>query len=191
MQARLCIYAALIIGTSCVYQTKSEQPLFGQGTLMEKAHIGMTDKNRQEVGKILNALLDNEFVLYVKTLNYHWNVRGIIFHDFHAMFKEQYEALLDISDEIAERARALGVPAHGTMTEFLRNAHLKEAPGVPSAVVMVKNLLNDHEAIIRMIRSVLQKIADAYGDLGTNNFLTEIMERHEKFAWMLRATLEK
>ena len=41
-----------------------------------------------------------------------------------------------------------------------------------------------------MMRAELQKIADQYGDLGTNNFLTEIMERHEKTAWMLRATLE-
>ena len=159
---------------------------------MEKANIGMTDKNRKEVGKILNVLLSDVFLIYVKTLNYHWNVRGIVFHDFHALFKEQYEQLLDTSDEIAERARALGSPAFGTMAEFLKYTQLKEEPGIiPSAKEMIQNLLSDHEAFIQKIRSVLQPLNDEYGDFGTNNFLTEIMERHEKTAWMLRATLEK
>lgn len=169
------------------------QNIFSEkGSHMEMTNIGISEKNRQKVGKILNTLLNNEFVLYVKTLNYHWNIKGIIFHDFHAMFKEQYEKLLDISDEIAERVRTLGLPAHGTMTEFTKGADLKEQPGVvPSATTMVKNLLHDHETIIVMMRDNLDAIATEYGDLGTNNFLTEIMEKHEKIAWMLRATLQK
>lgn len=156
-----------------------------------EAHIGLPPKSRKEVAKILNNLLSDVFLLYIKTLKYHWNVHGIVFHDFHALFKEQYEALLDISDDIAERARALGEPSFGSMTEFAKHTRLKEEPGkIPDALGMIKQLLEDHETIIRQMREDLETCADL-GDMGTNNFLTEIMERHEKIAWMLRATATK
>ena len=156
-----------------------------------EANIGISAKNRKEVAKILNALLSDEYLLYTKTLKYHWNVHGIVFHDFHAMFLQQYEALLEIADAIAERARALGEPAYGSMAEFLKHARLKEEPGkIPDAPGMIKQLLDDHETIIRQIRKDLETCADL-GDMGTNNFLTEMLERHEKTAWMLRATITK
>lgn len=155
-------------------------------------NIGLPKKSLHGVGKILNILLADEYVLYTKALKYHWNVYGIVFHDFHLLFKEQYEALLDIADEVAERARALGEPAQASLQEFLKNTRLKEEPGkIPDALGMIKQLLEDHETIIRNIRIDLEKCSDEFGDMGTNNFLTDIMERHEKFAWMLRATAQK
>lgn len=154
-------------------------------------NIGIAAKNRKSVGKLLNLLLADEFVVYTKTLKYHWNVYGIVFHDFHLMFKEQYEALLDICDDVAERARALDEPAEATMQEFLKNTRLKEEPGkIPDAPGMIKILLDNHEAIIREIRKGIDE-TEKLGDMGTNNFLTELMEKHEKFAWMLRATIQK
>ena len=156
-----------------------------------EAHIGLTPKTRKEVAKLLNNLLSDEYLLYTKTLKYHWNVYGMVFHDFHKLFLEQYEALLEIADEVAERARALGEPALGSMTEFLKHTRLKEEPGkIPDAHGMIKQLLADHEAITRQVREDIETTAKL-GDMGTNNFLTEIMERHEKFAWMLRATAQK
>ena len=156
-----------------------------------EANIGITSKNRKEVAKILNMLLSDEYLLYTKTLKFHWNVQGIVFHDFHALFKEQYEALLEIVDEIAERARALDEFSFGTMTEFLKHTRLKEEPGkLPDAVGMIKKLLEDHEFIIRQMRKDIET-CQQLGDMGTNNFLTDLMERHEKTAWMLRATSAK
>ena len=55
---------------------------------------------------------------------------------------------------------------------------------------MIANLLGDHEAIIRQLRSDLETCADKYHDIGTSDFLTGLMEQHEKMAWMLRAFLE-
>lgn len=156
-----------------------------------EAHIGLAPKTRKEVSKILNNLLSDVYLLYTKTLKYHWNVYGMVFHDFHKLFLEQYEALLEIADELAERSRALGEPTLGSMTEFLKHTRLKEEPGkIPDAHSMIKQLLADHETIIRQLREDLET-CEKLGDMGTNNFLTEIMERHEKFAWMLRATAQK
>jgi starvation-inducible DNA-binding protein len=156
-----------------------------------ETHIGLTPKIRKEVAKILNNLLSDEFLLYTKTLKYHWNVYGMVFHDFHKLFLEQYEALLEIADEVAERVRALDEAAFGSMSEFLKHSQLKEEPGkIPDAHGMIKQLLSDHETIIRQMREDVETCAKL-GDMGTNNFLTELMEKHEKIAWMLRATAQK
>jgi starvation-inducible DNA-binding protein len=55
---------------------------------------------------------------------------------------------------------------------------------------MIANLLADHETIIRHLRMDLETCGDKYHDMGTNDFLTGLMEQHEKMAWMLRAFLE-
>lgn len=156
-----------------------------------EANIGLSAKTRKEVSEILNHLLCDEMVIYLKTLKFHWNVYGIVFHDFHALFKEQYEQMLDISDDVAERVRALGHDSFGTMAEFLKNTRLKEEPGkIPDALGMIKILLADHEAVIRQIRKDIE-VCEHLKDVGTSNFLQDHMEKHEKIAWMLRATATK
>jgi starvation-inducible DNA-binding protein len=156
-----------------------------------KPNIGLTDKQREGVVKILNTVLADEYVLYTKTRNYHWNVVGPQFHDLHKFFDEQYDELAEIVDDVAERARSVGGPALGTLAEFLQQTRLKEQPEqYPGAREMIANLLADHEAIIRTLRVDLETCADKYHDIGTNDFLTGLMEKHEKMAWMLRACLE-
>lgn len=155
-----------------------------------KTNIGIADDHRQAVVAILNTLLADEYVLYTKTRNYHWNVVGPQFNDLHKFFEAQYEALDDIVDEVAERARALGGRALGTLTEFTQHGRLKERPGeAPAAREMITDLLADHEAVIRHLRTDLETVGSKHGDAGTNDFLTGLMERHEKTAWMLRAFL--
>jgi starvation-inducible DNA-binding protein len=154
-------------------------------------NIGLSDEQREGVVGILNTLLADEYLLYTKTRNYHWNVVGLQFNDLHKFFEAQYNALNEIVDDVAERSRALGGSALGTMTEFLKFTRLKEDSGYyPEARNMIANLLADHEALICHLRVDLETCAEAYHDAGTNDFLTGLMEQHEKMAWMLRAFLE-
>jgi starvation-inducible DNA-binding protein len=151
----------------------------------------ITAERREGVVAMLNTLLADEYLVYTKTRNYHWNVVGSRFNDLHKFFEAQYNELNDIIDDVAERARALGGNAIGTLTEFLKYSRLKEqVESYPDERGMLSNLLNDHEAITRHLRVDLQSCADTYGDMGTNDFLTGLMEQHEKMAWMLRAFLE-
>jgi starvation-inducible DNA-binding protein len=154
-------------------------------------HIGLEPKTCEQVAGLLNKLLSNEFILYTKTLKVHWNVEGKHFGSLHEFFKQQYEAMLDIVDEVAERARALGVMSFGTIKEFAQHGTLPEHPGEnPDDLGMILWLLQDHEAIIRQLRKDVDTTAQL-NDMGTNNFLAGLMERHEKMAWMLRSFLLK
>lgn len=155
-------------------------------------NTGLAEQQRGGVNQILATLLADEHVLYIKTRNFHWNVVGPQFNDLHKFFEAQYDQLSESIDEIAERIRSLGGRAPGTMTEFLKQARLKETPGEsPNARGMLSQLLADHESIIRNLRLDLASCGDKYGDAGTNDFLTGLMEAHEKMAWMLRSFLEE
>jgi starvation-inducible DNA-binding protein len=152
--------------------------------------IGLPKEARHGVIQILNNTLCDEYILYTKTRNYHWNVVGSDFNERHKFFQEQYEALDEIIDEVAERVRQLNGMSLGTLSDFVEHGRLKEFPGnYPDDLKMISNLLSDHEVIIRSLRRDADKCEDEYHDMGTNDFLIGIMEKHEKMAWMLRAHL--
>lgn len=157
-----------------------------------KTNIGLSGESREAVVKILNTVLSDEYVLYTKTRNFHWNVTGPNFHDLHKFLEAQYEELNDVVDDVAERARSIGGVSFGSLAEFAKHTRLKEQAGkTMPAKAMLTELLQDHEALIRHLRVDLEACGDKYEDMGTNDFLTGLMEKHEKMAWMLRATLEE
>jgi len=157
-----------------------------------KVEIEILKERIEGVAAILNGLLSDEYVLYTKTRNYHWNVVGPQFNELHKFFETQYETLNEIVDEVAERTRAVGTWSLGSLSEFLKHTRLKEQPGERfDALRMMANLLVDHETIIHTLRTDLVITAEDYEDLGTSNFLTDLLERHEKMAWMLKSFSEK
>ena len=92
-------------------------------------NIGIALDSRNAVAELLNVFLADEYLLYTKTRKYHWNVVGPHFNDLHKFFEAQYEKLDQSIDDIAERARALGGNAVGTLAEFLKLTRLSEHPG--------------------------------------------------------------
>jgi starvation-inducible DNA-binding protein len=156
---------------------------------MTTINIGIADDHRRSVADILTRLLADEYVLYTKARNYHWNVVGPRFNDLHKFFETLYDALNGIVDDVAERTRTLGYPAVATLAEFAKLARLKEQPGeYPDADGMLSALLADYETLIRQLRGDVDACAEHH-DLGTSDFLTGLMEQHEKTAWMLRSFL--
>lgn len=155
-----------------------------------RPNIGLTVEQCAGVVDVLHLLLADEYVLYIKTRNYHWNVTGMHFNDLHKFFESQYVELDSIIDEVAERVRALGSKTIATLREFSEKTRLSEHPSeYPNSQTMLSNLLADHELIITNLRKDLETCNDL-GDVGTGDFLTGLMEQHEKMAWMLRAFLE-
>lgn len=153
-------------------------------------NIGISPKNLQAVAVELSKLLADEFLLYTKTRNAHWNVEGADFHSMHLFFESQYEQLEDVVDSVAERIRQLGHYAPATLQSFLSLTHLTEKSGERNdSKGFIKELTTDHENIIIFIRENINRFANDYGDAGSSDFITGLIEEHEKMAWMLRAHL--
>lgn len=155
-----------------------------------QANIGITAEKLAQASHILSVMLADEFVLFTKTKHAHWNVEGANFHSLHLFFEAQFQALDGITDSIAERIRSLGHYAPASLKNFLNLTHFSErlhenndGPG------FIKELLNDHESLIIQYRESVKLLSNDLKDSGTDDFITGLIEQHEKMAWMLRAHL--
>jgi starvation-inducible DNA-binding protein len=152
-------------------------------------NIGIKESDRAKIAEGISRLLADTYTLYLKTHNFHWNVTGPMFQTLHLMFEQEYSELALAVDLIAERIRALGVPAPGTYKEFAKLSSIKESEGVPNAQDMIRQLVEGQEAVVRTARSVFP-LVDKVHDEPTADLLTQRMQVHEKNAWMLRSLLE-
>lgn len=156
-----------------------------------KTEIGITEANRQEVAAELAKVLADETVLYTKTKNAHWNIEGADFYDKHKFFETQFEQLDEIIDSVAERIRSIGHYAPATLKAYLSLTHLTEATREKNdSQGFIRELLEDHEIIIILLREHIIWFTNDFHDSGTSDFITGLMETHEKMAWFLRSHLK-
>jgi starvation-inducible DNA-binding protein len=155
---------------------------------MGDINIGMSKKSRKQIADGLSRLLADTYTLYLKTHNFHWNVTGPMFNSLHLMFETQYNELALAVDLIAERIRALDMPAPGSYSQYAKLSSIKEETGVPDWKEMVRQLADGQEAVVRTARKLFPAV-DAAHDEPTADLLTQRMQVHEKNGWMLRALL--
>lgn len=134
----------------------------------------------------LGHFLSDTFLLYVKTLNFHWNMVGREFFMYHKLLEEQYKELQEAIDELAERIRMLGRKAPGSMKRFLEQTQLKEPKEELNADQMVKELVHDHESLIESCHKLINFTEEA-SDQGTADLLIKRIRSHSKEAWLLRS----
>jgi starvation-inducible DNA-binding protein len=152
--------------------------------------IGFKEGTLYEVVYKLLPVVADEFLLFLKTRNAHWNVEGPDFHAKHIFFEEQFIQLEDILDEVAERIRTLGHYAPGTIKEFMELTHLTEqSRSSNDSKGFITELLQDHQLVIMYLRGIMKDALLSREDIGTGDFVTSLIEKHEKMAWMLRAHL--
>jgi starvation-inducible DNA-binding protein len=151
-------------------------------------NIGISETDRHEIVNGLEKMMADSFMLYLKTLFYHWNVTGPMFQPLHGVFETQYQELALAVDDLAERIRSLGFPAPGTFQQFNRLSSLSEETGVPDTDTMLKLLVQGHETVIRTGREVAA-VTERASDISTLDLITKQVESHEKTAWMLRSFL--
>jgi starvation-inducible DNA-binding protein len=154
-------------------------------------NIGIKEEQQAKIAHELSKLLADEFVLYTKTRNAHWNVEGSDFYNKHKFFEDQFNVLDEALDDVAERIRTLGHYAPATLKDYLKLTQLTEASREANdSNGFIKELLSDHEGIIIRLRENISRTATQGLDFGTSDFITGLMETHEKMAWMLRAHLK-
>ena len=150
-------------------------------------HVAISQDSRKKLSQVLSLLLADTYALYVKTQNFHWNVTGPQFPSYHKLFEEQYIALSNANDEIAERIRALHARTPGSLTQFLKLTSLEEADNNLDAEKMAHELMLDHEQVAKSLGSLFKIAQDSHDDVTLDLFIRRKTE-HDKFAWMLRST---
>jgi starvation-inducible DNA-binding protein len=155
-----------------------------------KPEIGIAKKDLSDSVSMLSVVLADEVTLYTKTRKFHWNVSGESFMELHKLFQAQYTELEEIIDEVAERINKLGGKTIGTLKEFMDLTRLKESPDkYPNQKDMMKELLDDHDSVIALLREDIDVISKKNNDVGTVDFLTGVLQQHETTAWILRRYL--
>lgn len=147
-------------------------------------------KTRQTVCG-LNVYLANLQVLYIKIHNYHWNVVGCNFFEFHETLQVVYEFIAEEIDRIAERIKMLGYMPVANLENALRIATVKGAPSTNfSAPVIAQSVICDFTIIANQIREVAE-IAGENNDEYTIALLSEALGFYEKYIWFFRAYLTR
>lgn len=152
----------------------------------------ISDHDIEEIVTFLNTLLADEYALYTKTRNAHWNINGPKFNELLNFFEDQYLSLDVIIDDIAERVRSLGHFALGSLKIFLSVTHIgEENHDFSNPKQIIQSLASDHETIISIILVNINPISDNYKDPDITDFVTGLMQQHGKMASMLRTFLSK
>ena len=138
----------------------------------------------------LKVILATNFALYLKAHNYHWNIEGPDFPQYHSFLDSFYNQVWEQTDDIAEHLRRLDSYAPGSFTRFLELSDIQDATSVPSALNMLLELKNDNDRFIIHLRAGIVA-ADQAGEPAVSNFLQDVLGRQQKSAWMLRSIVLK
>ena len=135
----------------------------------------------------MKVALASTFAFYLKAHNFHWNVEGANFPQYHSFFEGIYTDAFGAVDGIAEHLRTLGSYAPGSFARYNELSIVKDEVNIPTAISMVTKLLGDNESIIVQLTKT-QALAEKNNKMGLANYLQDRIDIHEKNGWMLRST---
>jgi starvation-inducible DNA-binding protein len=153
-----------------------------------------TDLNPDEVRNVcdaVNPLVADSIALYVKTKNFHWHVSGQHFRDYHLLFDEQAESILESVDVLAERLRKIGGTTIRSIGQIgtLQTIADDEEEFVPP-VEMIRRLLEDNRHMAEHQRAAIE-VCDQNRDTPTGNLLQEVLDQTERRVWFLHEILQQ
>lgn len=139
--------------------------------------------------KAAKVAFASEFSFYLKAHNFHWNVEGSDFKQYHDLFGDIYEEVYDSIDTFAEQIRSLGAYVPGSYTRFSMLTQVDDETDILVKDGMVNQLLEDNEKMLGVLKMVYD-LSESAGEHGFSNFLAERMDAHKKHGWMLRSSLK-
>ena len=142
-----------------------------------------------ELVQYLRECLANTFVMYFKAHQFHWNVEGPNFPQYHSFLGDLYEELHGAVDPIAEQIRTLDQYAPTSIAAMLAMSAVIESLSIAQPREMFASLNTDNDIVLLTLTKAYQK-AEELGHLGISNFLQDRLTAHEKHGWMLRATIK-
>ena len=143
----------------------------------------------EELIKGMKIAFSTEFSFYLKAHNFHWNVEGSDFLEYHDLFGKIYEEVYNSIDPFAENIRKIGGYAPASFSRFSMLTIIEDETNVLPKEAMVAELLEDCEKASKVLKLVYN-LAEREGKHGLSNFLAERMDAHDKHSWMLRSSLK-
>jgi starvation-inducible DNA-binding protein len=144
-----------------------------------------------ELKTSIKVLLANATVMYYKTHQFHWNVEGIEFTQYHEFFGDLYTDVYESIDPTAELLRKLDEYTPVSLDELFKFKTIKEET---TRVVLLSDIL---DSLLKANQEVLTSLNMVF-DLATKNkkqgianFVADRIDTHEKHAWFLRASAKK
>jgi starvation-inducible DNA-binding protein len=138
--------------------------------------------------EIMRKALADAYAFQLKANNYHWNVTGPNFPQYHEFLGKLYQEVFASTDNIAEQIRALGAYAPGSFTRFIELTDIEDEVNVPSSNEMISRLMADNDKYLETL-DIAFKLANEFDKQGLVNFLADRIDVHNKHAWMLRSII--
>jgi starvation-inducible DNA-binding protein len=137
----------------------------------------------------MKRLFATNYQYYVKAHGFHVNVVGPDFVQYHQLFSDVYEFADDATDTIGEHIRVLQAIAPFSLKRIMELGTIKDSAERPTALVMVKDLLDDSQIVMDHYEEV-HDMAVEYKEYGLINFIEGQMDSLGKIMWKLRSTTE-
>jgi starvation-inducible DNA-binding protein len=142
-----------------------------------------------ELSQALKIVLANHYAFSLKAQNFHWNVEGPDFFQYHGLFANIYDEVYGSVDTIAERVRTIGFYTPGSFRRYLELSQVEDQVEIPNARSMIEKLLADINVVQTSIK-VCYDLAEQNSNHGLSNLMAERQDAFAKHAWMLTATLK-
>lgn len=155
---------------------------------MTQTAISLTPDATAAIAEALNQAVAETAVTTMLAQNFHWNVTGMAFGPLHDMFQKIYEDHFIAQDDLAERVKALGAHADGTLAGMLKRSKVKEHEGTATDKEMLAAMLKAQETLAATLAAA-GALAAEHGDTLTEDLCIARGQEHEKLAWMMRAHL--
>jgi starvation-inducible DNA-binding protein len=138
----------------------------------------------------LKVLLASTQSFAIKSQNFHWNVEGSNFPQYHAFFDTLYNDVNDTIDKIAEYIRILGHYTPGSLSRYSELSIIQDQTKIPRAELMFAESYQDCEAMIQLVTAMFDEATEERQQ-GIANYMAELQDLYAKKAWFIRSTLKK
>lgn len=139
--------------------------------------------------ELMKKILADSYAFTIKAQNYHWNVEGPNFPQYHEFFGKLYEEVYSSIDTTAEEIRALGAYSPGSFGRFRELSDIEDETNIPIPTDMVSKLVADNEIILETLKTTF-KLADNLDEQGLADYIAGRIDAHKKHGWMLRSIIK-
>ncbi|MEO0991192.1 MAG: DNA starvation/stationary phase protection protein [Pseudomonadota bacterium] len=155
---------------------------------MTQTAVALSTDARTAIVEALNQSVAETAVVTMLAQNFHWNVTGMAFQPLHDLFQNIYEDHFQAQDDLAERLKAIGGHAEGTLAGMVARSKVQEHDGNATDKVMIQTMLDAQQTLASTLAGA-GEVAASHGDTLTEDICISRGQTHEKFAWFLRAHL--